>query len=177
MRLLLFILALSFSFNGFSKSHKLFLAKKNFNPNNILHFDANLNDQCQFDLNNPLHIYWILGNDPKKHAPSWPESSYVQSNFSIKTEDKVVFSNYAVEKVGDFLRGGLIARSEMLDDGTCNAYVEADTSEYGIIKINTLYGELKTFFGVPYSLKHFVISGLDEHGQSFSKKINKSIEK
>ena len=101
----------------------------------------------------------------------------MKSNFSLKTEDKVIFSNYAVEKVGDFLKGDLIARSEMLEDGTCNAYVEADTSEYGIIRINTLYGELKTFFGVPYSLKHFVINGLDEHGKEFSKKINKSIEK
>ena len=65
----------------------------------------------------------------------------------------------------------------MLEDGTCDAYVEADTSEYGVIRIKSLYGDLKTFFGVPYKLNHFVINGIDEHGNEISKKINKSIEK
>ena len=65
----------------------------------------------------------------------------------------------------------------MNEVGKCEAKILADTNEYGILTIHSIFGDLKTFFGIPYKVNHFVLEGLDEHGEVFKKKINKSLEK
>ena len=177
MKKMMIALLACFTLNLSASTHELFLVKKNFNPENILHFDANLTDDCKFKLDNPLHIYWILGNSPTKHAPGFPESSFLVTEYIEKTEDRVIFTNDAIKKVGTLLRNGLTATAGMTVDGKCEAKVLADTNEYGILTLTSIFGDLKTFFGIPYKVNHFVIEGLDEHGEVFKKKINKSLEK
>ena len=89
MKKMMIALLACFSLNLSASTHELFLVKKNFNPENILHFDANLTDDCKFKLDNPLHIYWILGNSPTKHAPGFPESSFLVTEYIEKTEGTV----------------------------------------------------------------------------------------
>ena len=131
-----------FVLNLSASTHELFLVKKNFNPENILHFDANLTDDCKFKLDNPFHIYWILGNSPTKHAPGVPESSFLVTEYIEKTEDRVIFTIGAVKKVGSLLRNGLTATAGMNEVGKCEAKILADTNEYGILTIHSIFGEL-----------------------------------
>ena len=66
----------------------------------------------------------------------------------------------------------MVIKSERGPGDECEAYVEADSNDFGVIRLKSLYGNMKLLLGVPYGVNYFEAKAIDEIGELISKKLN-----
>ena len=96
----LVVFLLLYSNFAYSKAYELFVVKNNFLPNKVLHFDANLEDDCTLNKSKPLSVYWKLPGSSEKISPGFPEKAFLNNQFTEMTDDSVVFTNRALSIFG-----------------------------------------------------------------------------
>ncbi|MEE2744323.1 MAG: hypothetical protein VYD54_10465 [Bdellovibrionota bacterium] len=172
LKKLAFIFISLYSTMALSKGHKLFVVKNNFLPNNVLHFEANLEDDCKINKSKPLSVYWTVSGNPEKVPPGFPEKAFLNHQFSEYSDDSVVFTNRALAIFGVLKNDEMVIKTERGSGDECEAYVEADSNDFGVIRLKSLYGNMKLLLGVPYGVNYFEAKAIDENGELISKKLN-----
>lgn len=170
---LTFILSVVFTINSFAEDSipkKLFTIEKNYNPENIMIIETQIDNNCKFlnQNNKYLDYYWMMNKTKRKE---------IHPMIRSQIEEKVKFhgidneKNLIKLKLNDFrelkhdLEDILINISATLENGICDVksiLKLGPSSKYRKIDIKRIYCEVSTnLFGIPDGCKFIELSGAD----------------
>lgn len=153
MKLLIAALTL-FSATAFAQHQDMFVLKKSFNPQNILHFEAKTQN-CKL-LKDGVKAYWVMGTGLEEGLTS-KEVKYFKPQSTEPTGDgkQMEFTFGAVQEMGDSIPDKQI--KVVLENCKPKAYIEYNGIELNLTEI---YVEVSLFMDV----KFMNISGIAPDG-------------
>ncbi|MGE3611485.1 MAG: DUF4833 domain-containing protein [Bacteriovoracaceae bacterium] len=150
----IFIVLTTFS----SFASELFTVQKSYNPNNVLHYKANI-EKCA--LRTPsVDSYWIMGEtDGHREVLSPKEVRYFAPKISLESEYEALFSIGALEVIGkDFPNKNIQIRMEGCE---AKAYAEIN-GQY--LQLKNIYVAGRITITLNWITYYMIVTAIDAAG-------------